>query len=105
MMKATVRLPTGERLTYACDVSHHRVIVSDGLGQIKFAFGERGSRPGQFDTPLDVALVAPEFCGEQLPADMNDVLWIAVADYGNQRVQVFELDGSLVGTVDDIETA
>ncbi len=41
--------------------------------------------------------VRPQFAGEQLPADSADTVWMAVADYGNRRVQVFELDGTVVG--------
>jgi hypothetical protein len=98
---ATLRLSTGDALVYRCDVKTHRVIVSDGTGRLRFAFGGHGSRTGQLDTPLDVAFVAPEFHGEHLPARVEHQLWIAVADYGNRRVQVFELDGCFVGTVGD----
>jgi hypothetical protein len=73
--------------------------VRDEQGDLRFAFGGRGSGPGQFDTPLDVVLVAPEFHGEALSPDAPEATWLAVADYGNRRVQIFELNGCFVGTV------
>ena len=84
-------------LTFRCDPAMHRVIVSAANGDVVLEFGGYGSQPGAFDTPIDAALVKPEFFGEG-----NDDIepWIAVADYGNRRVQVFELDGALVGIID-----
>jgi hypothetical protein len=98
---AILELATGERLTYRCEPELHRIIVRDGHGCLRFAFGGQGSGPGQFDTPLDVVLVAPEFDGEGLPDDAPEAAWLAVADYGNRRVQIFDLDGCFVGTVSD----
>jgi len=98
-MVSTLHLGSGGTLTYRCDASTHRVIVSDDHGRPRFAFGGYGARPGQLDTPLDVVFVAPEFHGERLPNDGSDLLWLAVADYGNRRIQVFELDGCLVGGI------
>ena len=98
---AILELSTGERLTYRCEPELHRITVRDSCGCLRFAFGGRGSGPGQFDTPLDIVLVAPEFDGEGLPDDAPEAAWLAVADYGNRRVQVFDLDGCFVGTVGD----
>jgi hypothetical protein len=98
---ATLEFPTGERLTYRCEPDLHRIAVRDSRGQLRFAFGGRGSGPGQFDTPLAVVLVAPEFTGEPLSLDAPDAAWLAVADYGNRRVQILDLDGCFVGTVAD----
>lgn len=93
---------TGRLLRLRCDTQGHRIVVTDGDGQVVRVFGGPGRRPGCLDTPLDVVCVRPEFAGERLPIDTADAVWIAVADYGNRRVQVFELDGSVVGafTVD-----
>jgi hypothetical protein len=100
---ATITLSTGERRSYRCDPIGHRVIVTDERGVVHFAFGARGSHPGAFESPLDVALVTPTFDGDQtaLPEDA----WLAVADYGNARVQIFDLDGSLVDVLsgDDLD--
>lgn len=95
----------GEHATYRCDTAAHRVTVTDEAGRVAFAFGSRGACPGQFESPMDLALVTPEFDGEDLPTQLSAALWLAVADYGNERVQIFELDGCLVGSVDDIEQA
>ena len=97
----TVRVPdtTFGPLVYRLDEATHRVIVSNREGQTLFAFGGYGSRPGQLNTPLDLVLVSPEFHGERLPESTLDALWIAVADYGNRRVQGFDLDGCVVGVV------
>jgi hypothetical protein len=90
---------TGRRLWYRCDPITHHVVVTDDRGRTVRAFGGYGRAPGRFDTPLDVTFVHPQFAGEHLPTDSADAVWIAVADYGNRRVQVFELDGAVVGEV------
>lgn len=90
---------TGRRLWYRSDPDTHHVVVSDESGRTVRAFGGRGSSPGRLDTPLDVTFVQPQFAGEHLPATSPDAVWLAVADYGNRRVQVFELDGAVVGEV------
>src|SRR6187200_2454456 len=97
--EAILELSTGEKLTYRCEPDLHRIIVFDGDGRLRFGFGGRGSGPGQFDTPMDVVLVAPEFQGEGLPDDAPEAAWLAVADYGNRRVQIFDLDGCFIGSV------
>ncbi|MGD9905842.1 MAG: hypothetical protein AB7U83_20405 [Vicinamibacterales bacterium] len=90
---------TGRRVWYRCDPSTHHVVVSDESGQTLRVFGGWGRGPGRLDTPLDLAFVQPAFAGERLPAGHADAIWVAVADYGNRRVQVFELDGAVVGEV------
>jgi hypothetical protein len=98
---ATLSLgPTGRRLTYRCDTETHRVTVSDDFGRPVFEFGGRGSGPGLFNTPIDLTFVRPEFAGEALPACGPDAVWLAVADYGNRRVQILDLDGVHISTVD-----
>jgi hypothetical protein len=98
---ATVRFgEAGRRLTYRCEPHTHQVTVEDDFGRVLMAFGGRGRAAGSLDTPLDLAFVRPTFSGERLPAAGLDGLWVAVADYGNKRIQVFELDGVHVGTVD-----
>lgn len=98
---ATVTLgPAGRRLTYRTEPDTHRVTVHDDFGRLMFAFGGRGSGPAALDTPLDLTLVRPTFSGERLPMSGPDAVWLAVADYANRRVQVFELDGAHVGAID-----
>lgn len=89
-------MPDGERRTYAIDVTGHRIVVTDAAtGAELFAFGRRGSNLGSLDTPVDIALVAPTFDADTGLGPAHGY-WLAVADYGNARVQIFELDGTLV---------
>ena len=37
--------------------------------------------------------------GERLPIASPYAFWLAVADYGNRRIQVFEMDGAYVGAI------
>jgi hypothetical protein len=98
---ATVCLGTaGRRLTYCCETELHRVTVTDEFGQVVMSFGGLGRGLGRLNTPLDLAFVRPEFFGEVLPVAGPDAVWLAVADYGNRRVQLFELDGAYVATID-----
>jgi hypothetical protein len=90
----------GKRLTYRCEPELHRVTATDEFGTVVMAFGGLGRGFGRFNTPLDLAFVRPEFFGEVLPVTGPDAVWLAVADYGNRRVQLFELDGAYVATLD-----
>jgi len=95
---STIFFPaTGRHLRYRCDPLGHRIVVLDEAGDVVRVFGGFGRRAGALNTPLDVVFVRPEFAGERLPMDSADAVWVAVADYGNRRVQVFELDGGVVG--------
>jgi hypothetical protein len=91
----------GDRLTFSCEPALHLVVVRAGAGAPRVAFGGFGRQPGAFDTPIDVTLVQPEFFGEAQSMANTDSQYLAVADYGNARVQIFELDGSLVATLDE----
>lgn len=91
-----VTMPSGERRTYRVDVTGHRVIVTDTTTRAElFVFGRRGSSLGSFDTPVDIVLVTPTFDAETGLGPV-DGFWLAVADYGNARVQIFDLEGTLV---------
>ncbi len=91
-----VTLRTGEVRTYRVDLSGHRIVVTAAAtGDELFTIGRRGTALGTFDVPLDLALVAPTF-DEDTGIEPADGYWLAVADYGNARVQIFDLDGTLV---------
>ncbi len=95
--------PSSGTLFYEADPAGHRVVARYGDGLLAFAFGSLGDRPGQFNTPLHVAEVSPEFFGEPGSAgDGFSILtpWLAVADYGNHRVQLFECDGAVIGEIE-----
>ncbi len=88
---------TGGRV-YVCDPANHQIDVLDDAAHALFSFGSYGTGPGQFDTPLDLAIV-PE-AGDQVFASAADAV-LAVADHGNHRLQLFTLDGAWLATVDD----
>jgi hypothetical protein len=88
------------QLTFSCETAAHVVAVSDAFGTPLFAFGGYGRQPGAFDSPVDATLVRPEFYGEP-PFGAVDMLYLAVADYGNARVQIFDMHGVLVATFSD----
>jgi hypothetical protein len=96
-MSTIVFAATGLHLRYRCDPLGHQVVVTDDSGVVVRVFGGFGRTAGALDTPLDVVFVRPEFAGEHLPVDAADAVWVAVADYGNRRIQVYELDGTVVG--------
>lgn len=58
-----------------------RVAKYDKDGNFVKAWGERGTRPGDFNTP------------HSLVVDNNDVIY--VADRGNSRIQTFDTEGNL----------
>lgn len=98
---ATVALGVaGKRMTYRCEPELHRVTVTDEFNRTVVAFGGFGRGLGRLNTPLDLAFVRPEFFGEVLPVAGPDAVWLAVADYGNRRVQIFELDGAYVASIE-----
>ncbi len=90
---------TGRHLTFRTDTEGHRVTVDDDFGRPLYAFGSRGCGPAALDTPLDIVCIDPAFPGEHLPVGCPYAVWLAVADYGNRRIQVFELDGAHVASI------
>lgn len=90
----------GKRLTYRCEPELHRVTAYNEFGHVVTSFGGLGRGLGKLNTPLDLAFVRPEFFGEALPVAGPDAVWLAVADYGNRRVQLFELDGAYVASIE-----
>jgi len=82
---------------YICDPDTHTVDVLDETSQPLFSFGGLGSGPGQFDTPTDIAVVRVDAAGAHGGA--VDAALLVVADRGNHRLQVFELDGAFVGEI------
>jgi len=95
---AVVAGPTPrETRIFACDPLHDAIAVFDGDGRCVMTFGGHGTRPGQFRAPAAVAIVRPQFASEASAADLEPL--VAVADRRNHRVQVFELDGTLIACV------
>lgn len=64
------------------DNDRHRVLAFDGVGRTTREIGTRGTRPGQFNIPVQAAVAS------------DDTLW--VLDAGNFRVQAFDRTGGFV---------
>jgi hypothetical protein len=89
--------------TFACCPESHQIAVIDASGRLCEVFGEAGQGPGQFDRPSHVIVVSPRFEGEDTHVDGIDL--VAVADRGNNRVQIFEPEGQLVATIGGADAA
>ena len=72
-----------ECLIFICDCMCHLVTVYDEGGKFLFAFGSKGSGPGCFEGPRDVA-----FGSDGL---------VYVTDNGNRRVSVWSKEGTFKG--------
>jgi hypothetical protein len=88
-------LPCGR--VYMCDPVNHVIDVLDDAAHPLFSFGGFGTGPGQFDTPVDLAIVP--MTDNPAPAPLADAL-LVIADRGNHRVQVMTLDGVWLLTID-----
>jgi hypothetical protein len=77
---------------YLCDPESHCVHVLDQDFAPLFSFGGHGSGLGQFDAPSDAAIV---WIDASSPTDCAaDTAVLVVADCGNDRIQLLELDGA-----------
>ncbi len=93
---ATVPMVTRGR-SFACCPETDQIAVIDAFGCVCEVFGEAGAGPGQFDQPSHVIVVSPRFEGED--TQVEGIALVAVADRGNNRVQVFEPEGQLVAII------
>ncbi len=66
---------------YVADTGSHRVLVFDLQGRFVQAIGRQGKGPGEFSRPTGLCVLADG--------------GIAVADYDNNRIQVFDAAGKL----------
>jgi len=71
---------------YVSDGDGHQVRVYSTSGAFEFAFGEKGTAPGQFDFPAAVYVA-------QLGGPPGSVR-VLVADQNNDRVQIFDSSGT-----------
>ena len=79
-------------MLFRSDLEGHCIDVLDQDYRPLFSFGGHGSNLGQFDSPSDVAIV---WLDETAPADRTaDTAVLVVADCGNHRLQLCELDGA-----------
>ena len=67
---------------YVVDGANNSIKVFGKKGDFLFAFGKKGSGPGEFDYPLGI--------------DLDGVGHVYIADSGNQRVQVFSTGGEFL---------
>jgi len=80
--------------TYLCDVQGHCVHVFDQDYRPLHSFGHYGRKLGEFDSPTDVAIVWLD--DAESAKRTSDAAVLVVADCGNHRLQLFELDGTPV---------
>ena len=71
-----------EGMVYISDRGNHHVTVLDEEGKFMFAFGSKGSSPGCFDRPNDIA-----FGSDSL---------VYVVDEGNRTVSVWSKEGTFM---------
>jgi hypothetical protein len=83
--------------SFTCCPETGQIAVIDAAGRLCEVFGEAGAGPGQFDQPSHVIVVSPRFEGED--AHVEGISLVAVADRGNNRVQIFEPEGQLVAII------
>ena len=76
---------------YTVDTANHRIVVFDKDGNVEFTIGERGSQPGNFNYPTNIAI--------------DDAGRLYVADSMNFRIQILEPDGTVVRTIGKIGNA
>ena len=67
---------------YLVDGVNSRIMVLNSRGKVKFSFGKPGEGEGEFKYPLGI--------------DISDQGKVFVADSGNHRIQVFDLDGNFL---------
>ncbi|MBW1880392.1 MAG: hypothetical protein JRJ84_18700 [Deltaproteobacteria bacterium] len=67
---------------WVVEQKRHRLHRYDRAGERKVSFGELGAGAGQMSFPMSLGVCPGE--------------WVAVADYGNHRVQRFDLQGQLI---------
>ena len=69
-----------------CDLENHRIQIISRSNKFVRSFGEKGTDPGQFNEPYDVAI-----------RDHNAVI---VTNRLNNHVQCFTIDGQFTATLD-----
>ncbi len=68
--------------TYLVDGVNSRIIVLDKKGRLKFTFGKRGDKKGEFKSPKGI--------------DISEDGKVLIADSGNHRIQIFDLKGNFL---------
>ena len=68
--------PNGDN--YLVDGVNNRILVLNSQGELKFSFGKKGGGEGEFKYPLGI--------------DISDQGKVFIADTGNHRIQIFDLN-------------
>jgi len=84
---------------FVADSWNHRIQVFDGTGRLRFAFGGRGNKDGQFHAPADLVIAYPALPGEGERGAREALPVLVVADQWNSRIQVFTLEGAWLATL------
>jgi DNA-binding beta-propeller fold protein YncE len=79
---------------YVVDSGNNRIQVFDTLGNFVRMWGQYGQDSGRFDSPIDLSVV--------YDYDSLNTIYIAVTDYGNNRVQLFDTTGHLATIIANI---
>jgi tripartite motif-containing protein 71 len=77
------------------DFSNHRVQLLNPDGTYIRSFGSKGNGDGQFNYPLSIAFTRFEDNQDKY-SDYFSNGQLAVADYGNNRIQFFTIEGQFV---------
>lgn len=80
---------------FVVDSGNNRIQVFDTAGNFIRMWGEKGTEPGRFDSPIDI-----EVCFTDTYS--NVFKYVAVSDWGNDRVQLFDRLGNSVGSISGI---
>jgi sugar lactone lactonase YvrE len=75
---------------YVANYTNNDIVVIHADGSPATCFGTKGTGPGQFANPYGIRVATDPVAGHEL---------LYVADSNNDRVQVFELDGTDVATI------
>ncbi len=76
-------------LVYIVDSGNHRIVVFDLAGNFVRTFGQKGQGPGEFNNPTGLCV------------DENSR--IVVADYQNNRIQIFSPEGEILQNINTKE--
>jgi len=85
-----IEVDKSRSLIYIADCGNNRIVVFDFLGKFKKTFGSRGQGPGEFNRPTGLSILEDSR--------------IAVADYENLRIQIFDQNGAFIEMINTQNT-